>query len=99
MQIKDIANKLLEVGDERYSKTRGYADKLLLRLVRTPNLLAFLSDLRVIDEETIELTFISLPDEAFQEVRKLCPGVDVETYRFKKDEFHPMVGYRLKIRS
>jgi len=81
----DLVIRLIESED--YAKLDelvvDFVDRLLLRMFSTPGLLQYLVDFRV-DNDTLELVFSKLPDDALNGLLQLL-GTSAKVFGFSRD--------------
>lgn len=93
MDIKTLARNL--INEDSTTPSQTCLDRILLRIADNPSLLSFLNNGRAIDDDSIEIVFNSVPDEYIDAIKQLLAAPKVKTYKFKTDEVHPMLGFRL----
>ena len=93
MTIIQIAKTLIE-NQGAFPKARDYVDRLMLRIVGSPALLAYLDNVTITDDGNVEVIFQLVPDDILPDIQDILATDDVKVYKFTSS-FHPKVGFRL----
>ena len=103
METVHIARLMLEKvdqsSDEHKDDVQVFADRMIMRLFSIPSLLAYLSDVAITGDDTVEIEFFKLPDDVRDDLPKMFGSpeeVETEIVHYAKNDI-PRVGYKIKL--
>lgn len=95
MDVSTFSKSLIEDAKVDLNPAQDFLDRVLLRIFNNASLLSYLDKTRVVDDDTVELSFYSIPDESIDVVKQILNSNKIKVFMFSTDKFSPKTGFRV----